>query len=154
MLITRDDLASFLVDLDAAVEAPVVLLAHSMGSHLTMEAFRTLHLRAVVDAVVLVAPDIDTDIFLCHARAMQPLPNPFVIIASQNDRLLQLSALVAGQNERLGLNPDRDALGDLGVQVVDITDVSGNFAHMALSHNSDTIQRLSRVRDALDERVE
>ena len=58
------------------------------------------------------APEIDTDIFRYHARAMQPLLDQFVII---NDVLLSLSALVAGQTERLGFNPDQDTLADLGV---------------------------------------
>ena len=110
VLFSRDPLANLLTQISRTTDKEVTLMAHSMGSHLTMEVLRQLAItdrRDVLDnlrVVALMAPDIDPDIFRAQARAIGTLPDPFVILTNRNDRALSLSAF---------LNIGRQKVGDL-----------------------------------------
>ncbi len=110
VLFSRDPLADLLTDISRKTNKEITLMAHSMGSQLTMEVLRQLAVtghRDVLDdlnVVVLLSPDIDPDIFRTQANAIGDLPDPFVIMTNRNDKALNLSAF---------LNIGRQKVGDL-----------------------------------------
>ena len=130
VLFARDDLETLLRTLTAVPGEKVFLMAHSVGSHLTMEVLRQAALRGDrrllnrIAGVVLMSPDIDPDLFRRQAQAIGTLPQPFVIFTSQQDRALGLSALLSGRKPRLGVVNSPENVKGLGVNVVDFSEVS------------------------------
>ena len=130
VLFARDDLESVLKTLTAPQGEKVLLMAHSVGSHLVMEVLRQAALKGDrrllnrVSGVVLISPDIDPDIFQRQAEAIGPLPQPFFIFASRQDRALGLSAWLSGRKPRLGVVDGPDKVEGLNIKVVDFSDVS------------------------------
>lgn len=128
--IARDDLEALLVGL-AQGDRPIALVGHSMGAQLITETLRQMSIGDeswVLDhlsAVMLISPDIDVDLFRSQVERIDPLPEPFVVFLSQQDRVLGLSARLTNQRERLGSTSDTALLTSLGVYVVDLTALSG-----------------------------
>jgi esterase/lipase superfamily enzyme len=110
VLFSRDPLANLLTDIARQTSKEITLMAHSMGSHLTMEVLRQLAItgrRDVLDdlrVVALLAPDIDPDLFRTQAAVIGTLPDPFVILTNRDDKALRLSSF---------LNIGRQKVGDL-----------------------------------------
>jgi len=130
VLYSRDDFQYVLESLTAAPDEKVLLLAHSMGAQLVMETLRQAALagdRRVLDrisGVVLMAPDIDPDLFRRQVAAIGKLPQPFLIFVSRKDRVLSLSGLLFGRKPRLGVIDGPEQLeGVEGVQVIDFTEL-------------------------------
>ena len=127
---SRDALAGFLVELAQAQDRPMVLVAHSMGAYLAMEALRQLALSKQditpqLAAVVLISPDIDIEVFRTQFERLSPKPDPFLVLASRSDRALRLSSRLSGESERLGSPDDFDQLRGMGIVVLDFSDVRG-----------------------------
>jgi len=129
--ISRDALARLIRQL---AETPGVgrlhILAHSMGTWLTMEALRENAIAGSPDLngrlgdVMLAAPDIDLNVFR-QQLARVDASHVSVLVAA-NDRALSISRTLAGDRPRLGaLDPsapgDRAALESLGVKVYDLS---------------------------------
>ena len=76
VLFARDGFVELLRDLHAAGQRRILLVAHSMGGYLTMEVLRQIalegdrHLFGGLEAVILMSPDIDPDIFRQQAAAI------------------------------------------------------------------------------------
>ena len=108
------------------------IVAHSMGTLLTLETLRQL--RAVggdaamarIGAVVLAAPDIDIDQFEQVVRRLGDLATRITVISATNDRALAVSARLAGGVARAGA-AERERLQALGVRVADASDFGGRF---------------------------
>jgi len=132
VLFARDGLTGLISQLRAAGAERVMLVAHSVGALLSMEALRQMEIartgsvRRAVDSVVLVSPDIDLDLFVSQARRIGALPQPFVIFTSKRDRALALSARLTGQRERVGNVTDPAELGSLDVTLIDVSNFSGD----------------------------
>lgn len=130
VLYARDDLVGLLRQLTARPGDKVFLLAHSMGSQLTMEALRQIalggdrHLLDRISGVVLMSPDIDPDVFQRQAEAIGKLPQPFLIFITRVDRALSLSAFVTGRKPRLGVIDSAASVNRPDVQVIDFTALS------------------------------
>ncbi|QIE47270.1 alpha/beta fold hydrolase [Pseudohalocynthiibacter aestuariivivens] len=130
VLHARDDLEEVLNGLTAAPGEKVFLLAHSMGSQLTMEVLRQAALRGNrrlldrISGVVLMSPDIDPDVFRHQAKTIGKLPDPFMIFVSRQDRALSLAGFITGRKPRLGVIDGPEQVADLGVTVVDFTALS------------------------------
>jgi esterase/lipase superfamily enzyme len=106
----------------------IALAGHSMGGLVVMEALRLLELRdsaafAKLQAVVLLAPDVDVDIFRQRMTLLQNRSLPVYIFASSQDRALRASSRLQGRRPRLGALPDATGIADLPVYVVDVSDV-------------------------------
>lgn len=111
------------------------LFAHSMGTFVTMDALwmmaRGNHpqdraaLRKL-DAVVLVSPDLEIELFLQQAPAVLAAGVPIYLIVSEGDKALRLSALLRGEKDRLGSIRSTDELGGLDVTVIDFSAVEGD----------------------------
>lgn len=142
VLFARDGLVRLMHEVRAAGARRVTLVAHSMGSLLSMEAMREIEIaqrgkaRQLLDAVVLFSPDIDVELFRSQALRIGRLPDPFVIFTSRRDRALALSARLTGQRQRLGNLQDYEPVSDLDVVVLDISAFGGSgFNHFALAES-------------------
>src|SRR4030081_684929 len=99
----------------------VHIVAHSMGTMLTLESLRQLHARygdaaeQRIGAVVFAAPDIDMDVFSSAINRIGPLARKITVIAATNDRALALSGRIAGGRARVGA-AEKDAIERLGVR--------------------------------------
>ncbi|WP_295806926.1 alpha/beta hydrolase [uncultured Nitratireductor sp.] len=126
----RDALERTLRTVARAGATHIDVVAHSMGSWLTMEALRQLAISGDRDLggrladVVLASPDIDIDVFKGQMRRYGVPKRPFAVLTSQNDRALTLSGFIAGNQPRLGDYRDASELTNLGVTVIDVTNVS------------------------------
>lgn len=164
---SRDDLASLLVRLAARPgSGETVVLAHSMGSWLLMEALRQLKLQGRDDVlarlkVFLAAPDIDSNVFETQLAVIGRMRKPITIFVSKDDVALQVSELLAGDSARVGkldVNDPKvmDAAREKGVQVIDISAVAtddslkhGRFS--ALASMSPRLTKDSRKQGLVDE---
>ncbi len=115
---------------DKGVEE-VTLLAHSMGTWLTVESLRQMAIRngripPKIQNVILAAPDLDIDVFRQQIADMGPDRPKFTVFVSQDDRALQLSRRISGNVDRLGQIDINDAgnrqmLEAEGIAVLDLS---------------------------------
>lgn len=130
-LFARDGLEQLLREIAADGSHRIVLVAHSLGSNIAMEAMRQLRIGGRQDVlnriggVILMSPDIDVDVFRSQALRIDPLPQPFMIFTSQRDRALRISATITGQRARLGNIGAVEDVADLDVTLVDISEFRG-----------------------------
>ncbi len=157
-LAVRDMLEEFLIDLSQSGIQRIVLVGHSMGAFLSMEVLRQIDLKEPgwaarsLSGVVLISPDIDIDVFRSQAKQIKPLPNPFIIFTSTDDRALRLAARFSGQPARLGNLSQIGEISDLPVTVIDVTAYSqdsqtGHF----VAGSSPTLLSMLRSLDSLDQ---
>ena len=152
VMFARDGLQSLMREAIAAGATRVTLVAHSMGSFLTMEVLRDVALRdgAIMPqlrGVVLISPDIDVEVFRSQAKDIGTLPQPFLIFGSDRDRVLRLSALITGQRGRLGSLGNVDQLSDLEVTYLDVGAFSQGSGHFVPGTSPGLIRLLSRISD-------
>jgi esterase/lipase superfamily enzyme len=115
----------------------VHIVAHSMGTLLTVETLRQMWARhgdamaSRLGAIVLAAADIDFDLFENALKRLRTLVPRITVIASTADRALEVSRRLAGGVARTGA-ATREQLEALGVRVVDATEHGG---WVALRHD-------------------
>lgn len=139
-LISRNALEDLLLALSQDGRR-VMLVGHSMGGYLVMETLRQMSLRGVdvhrrINGVVLIAPDIDGELFQEQAGDIGRLPDPFVLLVAEQDSALQAASLLTGRRPRLGKQTDRSIVGDLPVSVIDVSRVAapeGNTHSIAIT---------------------
>lgn len=152
-LFARDGLERLLDQVVAAGAERITLVAHSMGSALTMETLRQAaiakdqRLLSRIAGVVLISPDIDVDVFRAQAVRIGRLPQPFFIFTSKKDRALALSARLTGQRDRLGNITDIEELADLQVTVLDTTAFSTGAGHFNVGNSPALLSVLSGMAD-------
>lgn len=151
--VARDALDKLLVDLARTPGlGRIHILAHSMGTWLTMESLRSVAISGHPDLdgrlgeVMLAAPDIDLTVFKQQLARVDP--RHVSIFVAGNDRALSLSSRIAGNRPRLGAmdpaNPqDKAELDRLGVSVHDISSFSTDFVgHGAFAEAPDVVRRI------------
>jgi esterase/lipase superfamily enzyme len=132
--LSRSDLANLL---DVAADSPsvgeIVILAHSMGSWVAVEALKQMAIRhgrvpAKISTVILASPDLDVGVFRRQVLDMGPKRPQITLFVSQADLALQASAILSRGSTRLGaVNPEDEGgygaeLRDLeGVTILDLT---------------------------------
>ena len=106
---SRDDFERVLLSLVGSQGGGRIhIVAHSMGTMLTLESLRQLYARygdaatQRIGAVVFAAPDIDLDVFRSAVGRIGPLAKKITVIAATNDRALALSGRLAGGMTRVG----------------------------------------------------
>jgi esterase/lipase superfamily enzyme len=150
-LFARDGLEKLIDEVAAAGAQSILLVAHSMGSSLAMEAMRQTAIRGDQGAmnrlagVILISPDIDVDVFRSQAKAIGNLPQPFLIFGSDRDKLLALSARLTGQSERLGSLSDVSRVADLNVTFLDISGFSSGAGHFTLGDSPALIKLIDSI---------
>ncbi|WP_043748121.1 alpha/beta hydrolase [Methylobacterium nodulans] len=127
------------------------IVAHSMGTLLTLETLRMLRAdagagaMARIGAVVLAAPDIDIDLFTKGVERLGPDAAKITVISSTKDRALELSSTIAGGVMRAGA-AERERLEALGVRVADASDYgSGLINHDLFLSNPEVQQVVKRA---------
>ena len=139
--------------LQSAVTTPGVgrvhIVAHSMGTMLTLEGLRQLYARnggAVTDkigAVVFASPDIDMDVFSSAVVRIGPLGRKITVVAATNDRALALSGRLAGGMTRVGA-AEKAAIERLGVRVIDASDAGWGIVNHDLFLSNAEVRRVIR----------
>lgn len=141
--------------LDSTGNAPVSLVAHSMGSRVVSEAMLDLRYAErqarAFDHLVFAAPDIDAGVFeRRYLRAVLDGTDAVTVYCAEDDRALQLSRSVHGGYDRLGSCRDRTIswLSDAGVQVVDASQLYVDLVnHDKLADSPRLLADLSLVLD-------
>jgi esterase/lipase superfamily enzyme len=144
---SRDALESLLGTLTSYPDITEVnLLAHSMGNWVALEALRGRSIRAGQTAAsikadklknaMLVAPDVDFDVFRAQIERMGPARPRIALFVSQDDSALRLSKTLADDAPRLGnidpsQEPYRSELERDKILVFDLTHLAtaGDDAH-------------------------
>jgi esterase/lipase superfamily enzyme len=139
--------------LSSIVSAPgtgrVHIVAHSMGTMLTLESLRQLYARygdtvtGRIGAVVFAAPDIDMDVFSSSISLIGPLAGKITVIAATNDRALELSGRIAGGMTRVGA-AEKATIERLGVRVIDASDAGWGIINHDLFLSNAEVQRVIR----------
>jgi esterase/lipase superfamily enzyme len=113
----------------------VTIMAHSMGSWLTVEALRQMAIRdgrvaPKINNVILASPDLDVDVFQRQFAELGDKRPHFTLFVSQDDRALSLSRRISGNIDRLGqvdptVEPYRTEFEKAGIVVLDLTKLQG-----------------------------
>jgi esterase/lipase superfamily enzyme len=125
------------------------IVAHSMGTMLTLESLRQLYARsgdAVADrigAVVFASPDIDMDVFSSAVVRIGPVGRKITVVAATNDRALALSGRLAGGMTRVGA-AEKAAIERLGVRVIDASDSGWGVINHDLFLSNAEVRRVIR----------
>ena len=162
--VARDQLEATLRLLAQTDARRIDIVAHSMGTWVTMEALRQLAITGDRDLggklgdVVLASPDIDVDVFKSQMRRYGKPAKPFILLLSGDDRALKLSGLLAGSKPRLGDYSDAAALAEYGVMVIDLSKqkASDSFNHTKFADNPALVKMLGqrlREDDGFNERA-
>ena len=111
------------------------IIAHSMGNWVTLEALRGMSIRSgkiggKIKNVLLVAPDVDVDVFRTQIQRMGASRPRFSLFISQDDKALALSRAIWGGVPRLGeINPAQEPyqseLKRENIEVFDLTGLKG-----------------------------
>jgi esterase/lipase superfamily enzyme len=149
---SRTDFARVLEEAVAQTQVTdITILAHSMGTDLTMESLRTLALThgavpSKIRNVILASPDIDVNVFRKQFEDLGSQPPSITLFVSKDDKALRLSRLLGGNVDRLGAadfsrEPYRSAIDRTGIRVVDLSDVHGvdDSDHLKFSENPEIV---------------
>lgn len=117
----------------------VDILAHSMGTMLTLETLRQAKIRGdgsfngKLRDVMLASPDVDLDVFRTQARIID---RPMTVFVSKDDKALAFSRRFAGDKRRLGALSDDDVemIAKLKSEKIEIIDMSSISTSDRLNH--------------------
>jgi esterase/lipase superfamily enzyme len=153
-MLSRDALEKVL---DGLMASPTVgrlhIVAHSIGTMLTMEALRQLYARqgdAAADrlgAVVFAAPDIDMDVFISSVDHIGPIARKITLLTATNDRALAVSRWMAGGMTRVGA-AQKAQLEQLGLHVIDASQEGWGVVNHDLFLTNGRIRQV--IRHAVD----
>lgn len=139
------------------------VLAHSMGNWVTIEALRTRSIREANNArrrqpdklrhAMLVAPDIDVDVFRTQIQRMGPYRPQIALFLSQDDLALDVSKTIWGGVPRIGeidptSEPYRSELERDRIVVFDLTSLKkrGDNAHSRAFDDITTVMTMIEQR--------
>jgi len=146
--------------LTGAAEAPdikeVTILAHSMGTWLTMESLRQMAIRndgvpSKIGNVILASPDLDVDVFRQQLADMGTNRPQFTVFVSKDDRALTLSRRISGNVDRLGQidisNPAyREEFERGGITILDLSalQVGDRLNHSKFADSPEVVKLLGQ----------
>lgn len=127
----------------------VDILAHSMGTFLTMEglvsqpdAGRT-NKAAKINHIVLASPDIDIDLFRTQIAVLHPSTvKKMYLLISTDDATLRLSRRIAGGVPRVGAADAVLLEQEFGVTVIDMSEIedSSSGSHSKFAGSPEVVQ--------------
>lgn len=147
---SRDAFAQVLKALSAnPTVGRIHIVAHSMGSFLTLETLRELRdapdVVARLGAIVFASPDVDIDAFEQAVTRLGTLAPRMTLIIDPGDRALAISSKLAGGVARAG-SADRARLESLGVRVADTSGRGWSLLrHSLFLSNSGVTQVVKRA---------
>jgi esterase/lipase superfamily enzyme len=131
------------------------VVAHSIGTMLTMEALRQVYARQGAAAseriasVVFASPDIDLDVFTSSVERIGPLASKITVVTATNDRALAVSGWMAGGVTRVGAT-EKAELKRRGLHVIDATAEGwGMINHDLFLSNAQVRKVIRRAVDGL-----
>jgi esterase/lipase superfamily enzyme len=160
--------------LDMLAKQPKVteinILAHSMGNWITLEALRGRSIRASRTAynaksdklknVLMVAPDVDVDVFRTELQRMGPIRPRISLFVSRDDEALRLSRFLWGGVPRLGdvnanQEPYQAEFERNRIEVFDLTTLRAvdNDAHDRAFDEAPTVAAMIRKRLSLGQEL-
>jgi esterase/lipase superfamily enzyme len=150
--VARDQLEATLRMLQQSGARRIDIVAHSLGTWVTMETLRELAITGDRDLggklgdVVLAAPDIDVDVFKSQMRRYGKPDKPFILLLSHHDWVLAASALLAGSLPRVGDYNDPADLASYGVTVVELSKFEGtdSFNHTEFADNPALVKMIGQ----------
>jgi esterase/lipase superfamily enzyme len=134
----------------------ITILAHSMGTWLTVESLRQMAIRnngvpGKIANVILAAPDLDIDVFRQQLADMGPNRPKFTVFVSRDDRALTLSRRISGNVDRLGqidINDPayRELLENEGITVLDLSalQVGDSLNHSKFAESPEVVRLLGQ----------
>ncbi|WP_209506866.1 MULTISPECIES: alpha/beta fold hydrolase [unclassified Ruegeria] len=134
MLFARDGLEETIRLLKSMGIRRVALVAHSMGGALAMEMIRQTELKQPgwakrnLEGLILISPDLDVDVFRSQMNSIKNPPDPFVLMVSKKDKVLNVSGRLRGtaDGERLGNIGSAEKLSEYPIEIVDTTAFNGD----------------------------
>lgn len=135
MLFARDGLEETIRRVKAAGAERIVLAGHSMGTALIMETLRQAEQKSpgwaaqvLNGGVILIAPDIDVDLFESQLASLKRFPQPFGLMVSEKDTVLNISGRLRGTNkgERLGNIKSAQRFSEYPIEVIDLTEYNSD----------------------------
>ena len=143
--------------LDALIADPSVgtvhVVAHSMGTMVTVEALRQLYdrrgaaMESRLGAVVLASPDIDIDGFKSSITRLGGFSRKITVLTVTKDRALGAMRDMAGGVTRVGI-AEKAQLEALGLRVIDASEYAGGgLNHDLFLTNGQVRQVIRRVMD-------
>jgi esterase/lipase superfamily enzyme len=130
------------------------ILAHSMGTLLTLETLRQASIRGDgtfggrLRDVMLAAPDVDLDVFRTQ---MAEIKRPVTVFVSADDRALDFSRRFAGDKTRLGAisAKDKDIIAELeklGARIIDLSEVASgdSLNHSKFASSPKVVQMIGQ----------
>jgi esterase/lipase superfamily enzyme len=148
---SRDGLEDVLLALAKSPSGGRVhIVAHSMGTLLTIETLRMLRASggeaamARIGAVVLASPDIDIDLFTRSVEKLGPDARKITMISSTKDRALELSRKIAGGVVRAGAADGEklEKLEALGVRIADASAYGGGLINHDLFLTNEEVKQV------------
>ncbi|MEX0343941.1 MAG: alpha/beta hydrolase [Rhizobiaceae bacterium] len=130
--IARDGLERTLRLLAGTNARKIHIMAHSMGNWVAMETLRQLRiagdatLGGKIGEVVLASPDIDVDVFKAQMLRVGQPEKPYHLLISADDRALNLSQRISGNQPRIGNYTNDADITNLGIIVYDLTKVKSD----------------------------
>jgi esterase/lipase superfamily enzyme len=134
----------------------ITIMAHSMGSWLTVEALRQMAIRdkrvnPKISDVILASPDLDVDVFNQQFNAMGKNHPRFTLFTSRDDRALRASRFISGNVDRLGqidpsVEPYRSQLEKAGITVIDLTQLKAgdSLNHGKFASSPEVVQLIGQ----------
>jgi esterase/lipase superfamily enzyme len=120
----------------------ILVVAHSMGGMLTMEALRQLRSEgkkqviARLSRVMLAAPDIDAQTFRAQVQAVGPLKPPLLVLVSKDDGALRMSSIIGGGVRAGAIDVDNPVVQEAALKAkVQVVDISKLASHDDLGHD-------------------
>jgi esterase/lipase superfamily enzyme len=155
-LFARDDLAQTLRLMSKTNLDGFNVVAHSMGTFLTMETLRSMALAGEqatfdrIDAVVLISADIEIDVFRRQAPAVLAMGVPIYLLVADDDKALRFSAAIRGESVRVGSVRTTGELGNIDVSIIDLSDIEseGDGGHMKVGSSPELIAFIQRIRES------
>jgi esterase/lipase superfamily enzyme len=126
------------------------IVAHSIGTMVTMEALRGLYaargdaITGRIGAIIFASPDIDMDVFSSSVDHIGPLARKITLITSANDRALALSGWIAGGITRVGA-AHKAQLAKLGLRVIDASDQGWGIINHDLFLSNESVRGVIRA---------
>ncbi len=151
---SRDALEEMLDQLIADPSVGTVhIVAHSMGTMVTVEALRQLYDRrgasmaSRLGAVVLASPDIDIDGFKSSIARLGGFSRKITVLTVAKDRALGVMRDMAGGITRVGI-AEKAQLEALGLRVIDASEYAGGgLNHDLFLTNGQVREVIRRVMD-------
>jgi esterase/lipase superfamily enzyme len=140
---SRSYLVALLTMLSRSPEvSDILVVAHSMGGMLTMDALRQLRSEgknqviARLGRVILAAPDIDAQSFRAQVQAVGPLKPPLLVLVSKDDGALRMSSILGGGVRAGAINVDNPVVQEAALKAkVQVVDISKLASHDDLGHD-------------------